>query len=198
MPMMDKPIPVCVFNKEQNQPQTQTAKVTAKISLKLNLRTLRTLPDTIIASQNKLKVQLKPKLNTQNQEQPLKLQLKLKANPLKIKLKPNLLPNSILKQSTGNIKIAPKPFEIDAESESESESEHEHEPAPKSTHEHESESESDVELDDDATKTPEVYERWINGAQMLISVDNKYIYDLQSREHIGTVMDESTIEWIDE
>lgn len=43
---------------------------------------------------------------------------------------------------------------------------------------------------------PQTYQRWIYGKRMLISIDNKYIYDIDNHEHIGTVLDESTIEWL--
>ena len=57
-----------------------------------------------------------------------------------------------------------------------------------------SEDESDTDMSDSADADL-LYERWINGQQLLISIDNKMIYDPDSFEHIATVIDDSTIDW---
>ncbi len=60
-------------------------------------------------------------------------------------------------------------------------------PKPKPIETFTSDSESEEEV---------LYERWINGEQLLISMDNKYIYDPESLDHIGTVLNNSNIDWI--
>ena len=52
-------------------------------------------------------------------------------------------------------------------------------------------SEAESECEDDI-----LYERWINGEQLLISMDNKYIYDPNNYNLIGTVMDDASIIWV--
>jgi hypothetical protein len=84
------------------------------------------------------------------------------------KKKPTFKPKKNIQLAS--LKVAPKPesmgLESDAESDSESESE-----------------EKDL-----------YYERWINGEQLLVSTDNKRIYDPETYEHIGNMLDES-IDW---
>lgn len=130
-------------------------------------------------TQNTAKILIKPKLRTVKKQDiimapviKVKAAVKPKATPLVAKAKPvaKVRPSdktAIKVQVQGSVRVAPK------------------------LHEYIQESESEPEDD----PVPELYQRWINGTQMLISVDNKYIYDLHSREHVGTVLDESTIEW---
>ena len=109
---------------------------------------------------------LKPQLKKKLQPQ-LKPQLKQKLQPqLKPQLQPQLQPQ-LKPKLQPQLKLSPKPKPIE-------------------TITSDSESEEDEVL----------YERWINGEQLLISMDNKYIYDPESLDHIGTVVNNSNINWI--
>lgn len=66
------------------------------------------------------------------------------------------------------LKVAPKPETIESGLASDSEEE---EPGPN-----------------------QYYERWINGEILLVSTDNKRIYDPETMEHIGNMFDDS-IDW---
>lgn len=96
---------------------------------------------------------------------------KIKAKPTfkpktnEVKVKPTFKPKPKPKPL---VKVAPKPIVMNTESD------------------------SDTELEPD--RNTEFYQRWINGEQLLISMDNKRIYDPDTYEHIGTVCDE-TIDW---
>ena len=99
----------------------------------------------------------------------LQPQLKPKLQPQpKPQLKPKLQPQ-LKPKLQPQLKLSPKPKRIETIT-SDSESEEEEEEV--------------------------LYERWINGEQLLISMDNKYIYDPESLDHIGTVVNNSNINWI--
>lgn len=83
------------------------------------------------------------------------------------KAKPVFKPKNQITAPT--VKVTPKPASINTQTEEEPD--------------------SDVE-DDEIT----FYHRWINGIQLLISTDNRHIYDPETFEHLGEVLDES-IQW---
>lgn len=79
------------------------------------------------------------------------------------------IPTFKQKNTSLNLKVSSKPTKIESDSESD----------------------SDVESEDEGDL---YYERWINGEQLLVSTDNKRIYDPETYEHIGNMLDES-IDW---
>jgi len=116
----------------------------------------------------KITPKMKPKVQDVNNVIPTKPKpvFKPKTQTQTPKPKPTFKPKAQITAPT--VKVAPKPAPINTQSE---------------------ETDSDVE-DDEIT----FYHRWINGMQLLISTDNKHIYDPETFEHLGEVLDES-IQW---
>lgn len=117
----------------------------------------------------------------------------------KIKAKPNLKPN--LKPNTGTVQSAPAKIKPVMRPAPKFKPKPKPNPlvkvAPRPLIVSVGDTDSDSDSDDDDDIVPDAsqfYQRWINGEQLLISMDNKRIYDPDTYEHIGTVCDE-TIDW---
>ena len=148
--------------------------IMAMIGAKISVRVKRQdVTPSIIAPKSKPEIKAKPKPE-------------IKAKPIKAKARPN--PKFV------EAEIA------DADSEEQSEDKEDIEEDSAISRQLRSDTESDVSSDMASNIDPpdsnELYMRWINGVQLLISMDNRRIYHPITRKQIATVTDGSNIVWI--